>query len=307
MQIISYMHILVNSAVALSGTPFYPSAAAQSDVTATVYLLWDDTYLYVYAQVSDPTILSRGTVWVDATSTPWANDNLETYFSDSGVESGRKVAVDAFGIACYTAGMERKDYPYATAFTYNGEMIDYDVEETILAGASVAAANGYVIEMAIPITQGTEDGSIPKIGEEVYFHFQNNDLQSYTSDTDYTVVALKNSARVYILAGEYPQDQEEETPGGDKPESESGGSHPGAETPGGDGPESETGGEKPDPVLPDGGDSSKTTEYEDGSETPGKSASPATGDRYKPWAALCLLLSAGACMAVLLQKKKKPD
>lgn len=283
----------LNSAVALSGTPFYPSAAAQSDVTATVYLLWDETYLYVYAQVSDSTILSRGTVWVDATSTPWANDNLETYFSDSGVESGRKVAVDAFGIACYTVGMERKDYPYATAFTYNGEIIDYNTEETIPAGASVAAANGYVIEMAIPITQGTEDGSIPQIGEEVYFHFQNNDLQSYTSDTDYTVVALKNSAQVYILAGEYPQNQEEETPGGGSPEVESG--------------ESESGGEKPGPVLTDNGNSAKPPESMDGPEISDKSASPATGDLYKPWAALCLLLSAGACITVLLQKKKKPD
>lgn len=193
------------SAIVASGTPFYPSSTAQSDVTATAYLLWDDSYLYVYVEVSDPNVISKGTQWVNDTSTPWDNDDVEVYFSDSGVEGGKKVAVDAYGIACYTVGMERPDYPYATKLTYNGQPVDMsEIPNPIPLGYKHPNVNGFVIEMAIPITQGTEDGTVPTVGEEVYFHYQNNDVQacSTTDPSQYTVVALKNTPEVYVLAGE---------------------------------------------------------------------------------------------------------
>lgn len=192
------------------GTIFYPNTSAFSDLNGYCYLLWDENYLYCYAVVNESTVMSRGKEWIEntwLTTHPWDNDAIETYIATWSKASGSKVAVDAFGVNCY--GHFTKDLlaglPYATAFTYNGVVIEnYSIANPTagqLASTAAQPVNGYVVEMTIPIAQavGVYNG-VPEEGDIIQFKVQNNDFKGYVNDTPY-IVALTNQLESYLLSG----------------------------------------------------------------------------------------------------------
>ncbi len=200
-----------SSAKVKFGSVFHPDIYAVSDVEGYCQLLWDENYLYCYAVVSDSTVLSQGTEWITTTwqtTHPWKNDALETYIATEAKPKGAKTAVDAFGVNCYGHfGTEtHAALPFATAFTYNGEIIEgYKIENpTANQAASTVEqpVNGYVIEMTLPITQatGVTDG-VPKNGDIIKFYVQNNDFQEVQNGEPY-VVALANVLTEYLLVKE---------------------------------------------------------------------------------------------------------
>ena len=197
------------------GTIFYPSSGnPTSDLTGYCYLLWDQTYLYCYAVIEESTVMSPGSAILSQKNpnTLWKSDVLEFWLKTT-IRDGRvlmtKFAVDAFGIQRYGDNGVSLDYhqslPYATAFTYNGSIIEnYTInkpETGQFASTSEIPVNGYVIEMTLPLTEavGVTNKS-PWVGDEITIQIQNNDLQKMDDGTPY-VVALHTEQTLYTLGG----------------------------------------------------------------------------------------------------------
>ena len=110
-----------------------------------IHFLYDDTYLYICADIKDDSVCSRGDIYV-AGYNPNQNDNCEFRLClNSGIEgvapTGIKVGVDAYGIRVYglTADEAATDY---SKIQYKTTIHDTN------------ANSGYVIEVAIPHTDG---------------------------------------------------------------------------------------------------------------------------------------------------------
>ncbi len=200
------------------GTVFYPTNNSLSDVTGYAYLLWDEQYLYLYAYVEDPQVMSIGKEILDEgnVNTIWATDSLEAYIytnlrTDQGGSSLTKFAVDAFGITRFGNVIPDIDYhntlPYFTSFTYNGTLLtDYKIPEPTadqVAGTPEQPVNGYVIEMVLPLTEDSHiENKTPKVGDKIKFYIQNNDRQPDITGTNAVVVAKKNLETTYTLVKE---------------------------------------------------------------------------------------------------------
>ena len=212
------------------GTIFYPSSGnPTSDLTGYCYLLWDQTYLYCYAVIDESTVMSLGSDILSQKNpnTLWKSDVLEFWLKTT-IRDGRvlmtKFAVDAFGIQRYGDNGVSLEYhqslPYATAFTYNGSIIEnYTINNPgtgQLASTSQTQVNGYVIEMTLPLTEavGVTNKS-PWVGDEITIQIQNNDLQKMDGGTPY-VVALHTEQTIYTLGGKavnsVPDTEPEENP-----------------------------------------------------------------------------------------------
>ncbi len=197
------------------GTVFYPTTNSLSDVTGYAYLLWDEQYLYLYAYVEDPQVMSIGKAVLDDgnVNTIWATDSLEAYIytnlrTDKGGSSLTKFAVDAFGITRFGNAIPDIAYhntlPYFTSFTYNGTLLtDYKIPEPAadqVAGTPEQPVNGYVVEMVLPLTEDSHiENKTPKVGDQIKFYIQNNDRQPDITGADAVVVAKKNLETTYTL------------------------------------------------------------------------------------------------------------
>ncbi len=196
------------------GTVFHPTTNSLSDVTGYAYLLWDEQYLYLYAYVEDPQVMSIGKEKLDEgnVNTIWATDALEAYLytdlrTDKGPNSLTKFAVDAFGITRFGNALPDLAYhnalPYFTAFTYNGQIIEgYEIKNPTAgqtAGTVEQPVNGYVIEMAMPLTEVSSIDGTPTVGDQIKFYIQNNDLQPAITGSGTNIVAKKNVEATYTL------------------------------------------------------------------------------------------------------------
>lgn len=205
------------------GTVFHPSASAESDTDGYCYLVWDEKYLYCYAYVADGDVLSAGMDYISKEH-PWANDAIETYIMTTlNRPNGAltKFACDAFGVRIYghqasDSEEVRADLKWATAFTYNGEIIeDYQIKNpTAQQNASTEEhpVNGYVIEMTLPLYRemGVSNEK-PQAGDKITFQIQVNDYGGGTPGDANTVVARKNDVDSYWLAAG-SETEEPETP-----------------------------------------------------------------------------------------------
>lgn len=128
------------------GENAYASTSEWSNDHGNIYFLWDDSYLYICADIYDDSVCSRGDMYV-AGNNPNQNDNCEFRLClNSGIEGAEsstiKLGIDAYGLRAYgtsAAEMEKTDYSkiqYKTTYRENG------------------ANSGYVIEAAIPHTDG---------------------------------------------------------------------------------------------------------------------------------------------------------
>ena len=205
--------IYQQSTITALGTVFYPSSADLSGVTGWYRLVWDETYLYLYAFVEDEAVLSRGMELINQNdpNTMWANDSIEAYIMTKlrGSDKMTKFAVDAFGIRRFgNAGAPSIEYhnalPYATAFMDHGQILENYRIEAPTAGQNAADAehsvNGFVVEMVLPITEITslQNAGEPQEGDSILFYLQNNDYQGDQNGQP-TVVALKNAQTTYTL------------------------------------------------------------------------------------------------------------
>ena len=206
----------LNSSRTYFGSVFYPNTGAESDVTGYSCMLWDEQYLYCYIYVEESTVMSRGIDFIASNCESgthgvlWETDAVETYLRTS-LRSGTKMtkfAVDAFGIRRFgndDVDLVEHDLPYATAFTYNGKIIEGLEIKNPKAGQMASTAeqpvNGYVVEMVLPLTKDTHiENGTPKAGDKIEFYIQNNDYQRDDDGKPY-VVAKANAAKTYILKG----------------------------------------------------------------------------------------------------------
>lgn len=181
------------------------TATDQGDNTGDLYTLWDEDYLYIFAVVNDKEVVSHGSQYAKTESNPWLNDAVEIFTNNY------KVSVDAFGMRTFTHQNQFTDeelnaLPRATAFLKDGEVIQYSKNldlENLPEGYTVEGANGYTVEMAIPIAKIL--GSAPKVGDNITVQAQNNDLLGFkpgaTPDTPQTPIVYYsvNEGTMYTL------------------------------------------------------------------------------------------------------------
>lgn len=71
-------------------------------INATLYLAWDGDFVYVYAEVNDPHVVSHGSAYCTQEANPYENDGVEMWYGIGG--DFNKVCLDAFGYQLYGAG-----------------------------------------------------------------------------------------------------------------------------------------------------------------------------------------------------------
>ena len=169
--------------ICLGGVAGVTVETEETKNSGETYYAWDNDYLYVYAVVNDDVVRSAGTeyinIQINSDGNPWQNDALEMYLD------GKKIAVDAFGTAVYTHKDQvpkelLQTLPFATAFTADGNAIGYskDVDKNnIEKGYMYEGANGYIVEMALPLKEIC--GEV-RNGDIVEVSTQNNDFRETT-------------------------------------------------------------------------------------------------------------------------------
>lgn len=118
-------------------------------------LLWDQAYLYVYAEVHDEEILTAGHHYVThpRNNNPWQTDAVELFVN------GHKISVDAFGIRTFTEHNKFTEeflaaIPKATVFLKDGEVVgsgDAYSPEQLVRGFRAEGADAYAVEFAVPL------------------------------------------------------------------------------------------------------------------------------------------------------------
>ncbi len=145
----------------LKGLGTGPVAPASQEwwntASADIYFLYDDSYLYICALVSDDDVLSKGEAFATGEN-PYENDNIELRLSLDGSNDTIKVAVDAYGYACY-------------GLAEHYEKIDYST----IKYAATHTNTSYSVEVAIPCTKGNLD--MIKTGK-LGFKYQLNDINA---------------------------------------------------------------------------------------------------------------------------------
>ena len=214
------VHITLSSAVT-DGDYKDPT----TNTSGSAYLLWDEQYLYIYVIVHDTTLRTRGIDYItqkynEGKGNPndlWRTDAVESYVYSYLRGAETKFGIDAFGIQPFTnsnVGFEVVDaLPYATKFTYEGEILDDYVVENPAAGQYAGTkdriVNGYVVEMTIPMMTCMDLATPGKaqIGDVIRFFIQLNDYTTEYID-DYgaeqpNVLGLRNAVEYFTLMGEH--------------------------------------------------------------------------------------------------------
>ena len=143
------------------GIGFYSTAAdsaAQTDLGGTIYLLWDDKFLYICSDVKDGDVLSAADDYVTTDPNPWMNDATE-HWVDLLTGAAVKCSVDAFAKRVF--GNNETDFDFAS-----------------IVKAATQGNGGYITEIAIPLPAVKE-------GDEIGYKNQTNDYNA-----EGTVVAV---------------------------------------------------------------------------------------------------------------------
>lgn len=126
---------------------------------ASIYLMYDSTYLYIFAEVIDNDVFTKGAVFCMGDN-PYSNDCIEFRMNFKGAtgDDNHKVSIDAYGYRAFGLDM-------------SVGVIDYDSLEY----ATVITDTGYCVEVAIPCSKGATDMiEAGKLG----FTYQLNDMTS---------------------------------------------------------------------------------------------------------------------------------
>ena len=133
---------------ALLGGPIDPS-----DLSGSAKAMWDDTYMYILAQVTDDAKVN------DSPNAIYQDDNIEIYFDGN---NGKTNAYEAGNDVQYSFRWDDGDF----VGTSNG--ISTDGIEYVMLGTD----NGYIFEAKIPLANV---GITPEDGKLVGFDFMIND------------------------------------------------------------------------------------------------------------------------------------
>ncbi|MBQ8552006.1 MAG: hypothetical protein IJ428_04235 [Clostridia bacterium] len=156
--------------------------------SADAYFMYDDNNLYIFAEVTDDDVLTKGEAYTQ-TENPWKNDVIEFKFSMDGTNDTIKVSVDAYGYSLYglKAHYDKIDY---SSMKYATKMTD----------------TGYNVEISVPCTKGDLD--MIKSGK-LGILWQLNDLNakgentcSYNTYTTYPANGNNNTPVFYNLSTE---------------------------------------------------------------------------------------------------------
>jgi hypothetical protein len=143
----------------------YKLAGAEkvTNCKATVAVAWDGSYIYAYARVYDPTLLSRGQEYVMANDNAWETDGIEVWYSlgaEANKTTRRAIKSDAWGYRKFGGSDERSAF-------FNDITVKF---------AQAPESNTYYAIFKLPAK--TEDGTALKAGDICYFSMQINDLRS---------------------------------------------------------------------------------------------------------------------------------
>lgn len=151
------------------------TAEDQANNNANFSIAWDGEFVYVYARVYDPTVLTRGKAYCEGIVNPWQNDSVEVYycFNVEPSENTRQVVkIDAYGYRKYSDdGSNGAEYPEMSKWFADIEVVHAQAPE----------ADSYYAIFKIPAKQ--EDGTALTVGDVGAFSEQINDLRS-TDDLD---------------------------------------------------------------------------------------------------------------------------
>ncbi len=157
------------------------------DLSASANLLWDDEYLYMYVNVADEDICTRGQEYINTEVNPWENDAVEAWFMLNGETC--KVHSDAYG---YTM--------FSVAEGSNPAEL-FDMEQSVYK-TTVTETGSYTIEAALKLkTALTAD-------ETIGFCLQVNDIQTAEGNTIYCSGSQHPEENLYILTS----DESDDTP-----------------------------------------------------------------------------------------------
>ena len=134
---------------------------------ASIYLMYDSTYLYIFAEVIDDDVFSKGPVYCMGDN-PYANDCIEFRLNFKGTDGddNHKVTIDAYGFRAF--GLDK-----------SLAVIDYDNLEYATEITDV----GYNVEVAIPCSKGQTDMiAAGKLG----FTYQLNDITAQGGHQNFT-------------------------------------------------------------------------------------------------------------------------
>lgn len=146
------------------------------DCKAKAVVAWSGDYIYVYTNVYDPTLLSRGRDYCEGEENPYKNDAIEIHYSFNAEPTKRTrsvVKIDAYG---YRKFANSKD-DYSTIKEQSNFF-----EEIEVSFAQSTDTNRYYAIFKIPAK--TESGEPLNAGDAVYFSMQINDLRSLEFDAN---------------------------------------------------------------------------------------------------------------------------
>ncbi len=134
---------------------------------ASIYLMYDSTYLYIFAEVIDNDVFTKGPVYCMGYN-PYANDCIEFRMNFKGTDGddNHKVTIDAYGFRAF--GLDK-----------SLAVIDYDNLEYATEITDV----GYNVEVAIPCSKGETD--MIKAGK-LGFTYQLNDITAQGGHQNFT-------------------------------------------------------------------------------------------------------------------------
>lgn len=134
---------------------------------ASVYFMYDSKYLYIFAEIIDDDVATKGPVYCMGDN-PYANDCIEFRLNFEGAngDSNHKVAIDAYGYRVF--GLSKSE-----------GIVDY----ASIVHATEITDTGYCVELAIPCSKGGTDMiAAGKLG----FTYQLNDINENGGHQNFT-------------------------------------------------------------------------------------------------------------------------
>ncbi len=151
----------------------------ETDVFAEARLLWDEEYLYVYIEVTDP-VLS------DKNKNEWEQDSVEVVIDQNNGKTGSYQSDDA---------QYRINFNNKVSFGTNGN-------SKLFKSAARVTDTGYVVEVAVPLNK------VPgAAGNEVGFDVQVNEddgsgrrtaIRCWNDVTNTNYMSTKNFGTIYL-------------------------------------------------------------------------------------------------------------
>ena len=135
--------------------------------TATFYALYDASYVYLIADVTDDDVVSAADSYVYESGNPYGNDVVEFRLDFNGGDAMFKIGVDAYGKRAYTLQSDLCDI----------ETVEY---------ACTQSDTGYVIEVKVPYDTNDRNDvySAGKLGLKLWLFDLHADYEGIEKPTD---------------------------------------------------------------------------------------------------------------------------